>query len=130
MRMVHLSTSDSGGGAFRAAHRLHSGLTRLGHDSKMLVLKRGSGDDAVWALRPRQDLVRRWRRKLRARRIHADYERYRPTIPAGVEPFSDSRSPYPELASQIPPCDVVNLHWIGGLLDWSSFFASIDVPIV
>lgn len=130
MRIVHVSTSDSGGGAFRAAQRLHSGLKRLGHDSKMLVLKAGSGDDAVTALKPRQDFVGRWRRKLRARRIHADYERYRPTIPPGVEPFSDSRSPYPELASQIPSCDVINLHWIGGFLDWASFFRSIDVPIV
>ena len=32
MRIVHLSTSDSGGGAFRAAFRLHTGLRRLGHE--------------------------------------------------------------------------------------------------
>jgi hypothetical protein len=37
MRLIHLSTSDSAGGAARAAYRVHSGLLRLGHDSRMLV---------------------------------------------------------------------------------------------
>jgi hypothetical protein len=32
MRIVHLSTSDVGGGAARAAYRLHTGLLRLGVD--------------------------------------------------------------------------------------------------
>jgi len=131
MRVVHVSTSDSGGGAFRAAFRLHTGLRRLGVDSKMLVLKAGSGDPNVIALKPRQDFFARLSRKRRARRIHADYEAYRPTIPAGVEPFSDDRSPYPEGVEQLPACDVINLHWIGGFLDWQSFFKSApDVPIV
>ena len=133
MRIVHLSTSDSGGGAFRAAYRLHTGLRRLGHDSKMLVLKRGSGDDAVLALKPRQDLIGRWSRKLRARRIHKDYDRYRPTLPPGIEPFSDCRTEYrDEVVAQLPDCDLINLHWIGGFLDWPSFFRTYPkhVPLV
>jgi glycosyltransferase involved in cell wall biosynthesis len=131
MRVVHISTSDSGGGAARAAFRLHSGLRRLGVDSKMLVLKRGSSDDAVIALQPRRDFIGRNLRTWRARKIWRDYEQYRPTIPSGVELFSDSRTPYRELVSQIPPCDVINLHWIGGFLDWRSFFARAPrVPIV
>src|SRR3954466_8854698 len=132
MRVVHLSTSDSGGGAFRAAYRLHTGLRRLGHDSKMLVLKRGSSDENSVALKPRQDLISRWQRKIRARKIWRDYEQYRPTIPPGVEPFSDDRTPYTELVDQIPPCDVINLHWVGGLLDWLSCSKSIlhSIPLV
>ena len=90
MRIVHLSTSNSGGGAFRAAYRLHSGLRRLEHDSRMLVLKRGTSDDTVTAFKPRQDFIGRQLRKLRGRRIYRDYEAYRPTIPNGIEPFSDS----------------------------------------
>jgi glycosyltransferase involved in cell wall biosynthesis len=131
MQIVHLSTSDSGGGAFRAAYRLHSGLRRLGHDSKMLVLRKGTGDEHVIPLKPRQDLLGRFARRRRAGRIWRDYEKYRPTIPAGVEPFTDSRSAFPELVDQLAPCDVINLHWIGGLLDWGSFFARAPhVPIV
>src|SRR3982750_2311370 len=94
MRIVHLSTADSGGGAFRAAFRLHTGLGRLGHQSKMLVAKKGSTDENVAAVRPADDLISHTRRKFRGRRIYRDYERYRPTIPSGVEPFSDDRSIY------------------------------------
>lgn len=131
MKVLHLSTADSGGGAFRAAFRLHTGLRRLGVESKMLVLKAGSGDPNVIALKPRQDFFGRLSRKRRARRIHSDYEQYRATIPPGVEPFSDDRSPYTELVDQIPPCDLINLHWIGGFLDWQSFFKNAPhVPIV
>ena len=134
MRIVHLSTSDSGGGAFRAAFRLHSGLRRLGHDSKMLVLKRGSGDTDVIALRPRRDFFGRTARQFRARRIGRDYDGYRATLPAGIEPFSDDRSEHAgEIVRQLPPCDVINLHWVGGgFLDHPSFFAGYpkNVPLV
>ncbi|MEA2735826.1 MAG: hypothetical protein QOE14_2277 [Humisphaera sp.] len=133
MRIVHLSTSDSGGGAFRAAFRLHTGLKRLGHHSKMLVMRKASGDDDVIALRPRQDFFGRLRRKIRARRIWRDYDKYRPTLPPGIEPFSDDRSEHAgEIVRQLPDCDVINLHWVGGFLDWQSFFASYPhhVPLV
>src|SRR5688500_5429438 len=103
MKVVHLSTCDSGAGAFRAARRLHSGLRRLGVDSKMLVLKRGSGDDSVIAFKPRQDFIGRNLRKWRARKIWRDFEKYRPTIPPGVELFSDSRSEHEgEIVRQLP----------------------------
>ena len=133
MRILHLSTSDSGGGAFRAAFRLHCGLKRLGHESKMLTMRKGSGDGDVIAFKPRRDLVGTWQRKLRARRIWRDYEQYRPTIPAGVEPFSDDRSEHDgEFLSQLPECDVITLHWVGGFLDWQYFFAGYPkrVPLV
>src|SRR5690349_14539588 len=124
MRIVHLSTGDSGGGAFRAAHRLHTGLRRLGHDSKMLVLRAGSGDENVIALKPRQGRLASWMRKRRAGKIWRDYEKYRPTLPAGIEPFSDDRSTYRrEIVEQLPACDLINLHFVGGgFLDWLSYF--------
>src|SRR5687767_953828 len=133
MRVVHISTSDSGGGAFRAAHRLHSGMRRLGVDSKMLVLKRGSGDENVIPFKPRQDFIGRNLRKWRARKIWHDYEKYRPTIPPGVELFSDCRSEYAgDVVRQLPECDIINLHWVGGFLDYASFFEGYlkHVPLV
>src|SRR5687768_4889756 len=132
MRIVHLSTSDSGGGAFRAAFRLHTGLRRLGHDSKMLVMRKGSGDGNVIAFKPRHDFVGRWQRKLRARRIWRDYEKYRPTLPSGIEPFSDDRSEHAgEVVRQIPECDVITLHWVGGFVDFRhTLIAAPEVPLV
>src|SRR5205823_3191744 len=100
----------------------------------MLVLRKGSGDENVLALRPRQDFLARQLRRLRARKIWRDYEKYRPTIPPGVEPFSDCRSEHGnEVVSQMPKCDVINLHWIGGFLDWFSFFKALyadSIPAV
>lgn len=44
MKVLMLNTSDSGGGAARAAYRLHSGLRSIGVDSGMLVQSK-NGDD-------------------------------------------------------------------------------------
>jgi glycosyltransferase involved in cell wall biosynthesis len=99
----------------------------------MLVLRRGSGDEFVRALRPRQDFFGRMARKRRARRIWRDYEHYRPTIPPGVELFSDDRSEHAgALLGQLPECDLINLHWVAGLLDHETFFAGYPrhVPLV
>lgn len=49
MKSLLLSTSDIEGGAARAAYRLHQGLLRIGHDSKMLVRARFSGQKTVLA---------------------------------------------------------------------------------
>jgi hypothetical protein len=37
MNLLHLSTSDLGGGAARSAYRLHQGLQAIGLTSRMLV---------------------------------------------------------------------------------------------
>jgi len=40
MRILHISSSDTAGGAALAAYRLHAELRRQGMDSQMLVLTR------------------------------------------------------------------------------------------
>jgi glycosyltransferase involved in cell wall biosynthesis len=132
MRIVHLSTSDTAGGAARAAFRLHTGLKRLGHQSTMLVLRRVGKDPDVKAFRSPADLVSRVRMKLRARRIDKDLAKYEPR-PAGFEMFSDDRSPIAEhVAKQIPPCDLINLHWVSDYIDHEHLFPLLprDVPLV
>jgi glycosyltransferase involved in cell wall biosynthesis len=133
MRIVHLSTSDVGGGAARAAYRLHTGLLRLGVDSRMLVLKRQSGDPTVTKLTFATDLLTRFRRSRRAAKIRGDFQIYKPTLPADFEWFSDDRSePGYDLMRQLPECDLINLHWVGGLIDHQIFFSHLPkgVPIV
>lgn len=133
MRIVHLSTNDVSGGAARAAFRVHTGLRRLGHDSRMIVLRKTSPDDAVTPLRPRTDLAGKWLRNFRKRRIHRDFARYAATRPAGFELFSDDRTDHAgQLLRQIPECDVINLHWVAGLVDYQHFFSGIPakMPVV
>ncbi len=47
MKVVHLAYADGGGGAFKAAYRIHRGLVSLGLDSTMLVSRRLSSDPTV-----------------------------------------------------------------------------------
>ena len=47
MKVVHLSTADANGGAFKAAYRIHHGLANLGLDSTMLVSRRLTSDPLV-----------------------------------------------------------------------------------
>lgn len=47
MKIVHLAYADGGGGACKAAHRIHRGLRDLGVDSTMLVARRVTGDADV-----------------------------------------------------------------------------------
>ncbi|MGB7161393.1 MAG: glycosyltransferase family 4 protein [Tepidisphaeraceae bacterium] len=133
MRILHLSTSDSTGGAARAAYRLHSGLKRLGHQSTMLVLRRGSKDPDVAQFKIPNDLGSRVRGRLRARRIRKDFEKYAATRPAGYEQFSDDRTPFAgAIVPQLLPCDVINLHWVAQYLDHEHFFTNVPkhIPIV
>ncbi|HEV2292220.1 MAG TPA: glycosyltransferase family 4 protein [Tepidisphaeraceae bacterium] len=133
MRILHLSTSDSNGGAARAAFRLHTGLKRLGHDSSMLVLRAGSKDPAVARFEPAPGVVSRLGRSIRARRINRDHRQYQPKRPPGLELFNDDRSPIAgELADQLPACDLINLHWVAEYVDHEHFFPRLpkDVPVV
>jgi glycosyltransferase involved in cell wall biosynthesis len=133
LRVVHLSTSDSGGGAARAAFRLHTGLRRLGVDSYMLVEERKSDDPHVTKFRPPDGLMSRLRRRARRARISSDSTKY-PNRPASLDWFSDDRTPYGgHVAAQLPPADVINLHWVAGFVDYEGFFPAagrLGVPLV
>ena len=121
------------GGAARAAYRLHKGLQRAGHESVMVVAARTSDDPTVVAFEKPMDLFSLVRRGLRQLRIHRDFMRYRNSRPHGYELFSDDRSSYSAtLLDQIPACQVINLHWIPGLVDYGTFFARVphSTPVV
>ena len=57
MNVLHISDSDTGGGAARTAWTIHTGLRRLGHGSRMLVGRPLSGDEDVRSIK-RNDLWR------------------------------------------------------------------------
>src|ERR687883_579943 len=57
MNVLHISDSDTGGGAARTAWTIHTGLRRLGHGSRMLVGRPLSGDEDVRSIK-RSDLWR------------------------------------------------------------------------
>ena len=50
LKVLSVSTSDTGGGAPRAAYRIHQGVRKLGVDSRMFVKNKGTKDANVIAL--------------------------------------------------------------------------------
>ncbi len=134
MRILHLSTFDTAGGAARSAYRLHEGLGRVGVTSKMFVLRASAGRPDIVSFRPpaglRSRLMRAIRRELRKRQMQP----YRKTRSRGVDRFSTDRADYlfREMADQLPGHDILHLHWTTGLVDCPSFFASLNpgVPVV
>jgi glycosyltransferase involved in cell wall biosynthesis len=115
LRVTQVSTTDVRGGAARAAHRLHRMLGPAGVLSHMLVAQRFSDDPDVVEYNPfspAPSVMGRTFFRL-CRRLH------RPSIHKAGAYFSPdwSLSGW-RLLSQLPECDVVNLHWVADLLDY------------
>jgi glycosyltransferase involved in cell wall biosynthesis len=127
MKILHVSTDDIYGGAARAAYRLHAALAHLGQASQMLVLRQRTTDPAVTRFEYPMELRARLRRRVRRWRIARAAARYREMRPPGAELFNDDRSEHgAAVIEQLPPADVLNLHWIANFVDLPTFLA--DVP--
>jgi glycosyltransferase involved in cell wall biosynthesis len=128
LRVTQISTTDVRGGAARAAHRLHRTLRTAGISSHMLVAQRFGNDPDVLEYNPFAPaptilghaffrLSRRWHRP--------------PVNKAGAYFTPDWTLTGWRLLSQLPPTDVVNLHWVADLLDYRSLPPLAErVPIV
>lgn len=134
MRIVHLNPTDSTGGAARAVHRLHSGLRAIGEDSTLYVLVRLLDEPHVVDFKVTdQRPLAKLRRRLRKWRVARDFARYRRSRPPGMWLFSDDRAEHGvEVARQLPPCDVLNLHAMDGRIDYDGFFGALPhgLPVV
>lgn len=130
MKILHLSTSDSDGGAARATYRLHSGLKQQGIESRMFVRDKNIDNEDIVRYKYPNGL-RKAKYKYRKFLIENDFKRYRTTRPGGFEVFSDDRSPLTTgFPSQLPNADIYNMHWISGFVDLPTFFKSNDKPVL
>ena len=127
MKIVHVNTFDTLGGAARSAYRLHQGLRAIGEDSTMFVREAYSNDPSVTEMQNSRDFLDRACRRIRKQRIARDFQRYRSTRPAGFEPFQDCRSQARfDFLRELPACDILNLHWVANsFLDYESFFSRV-----
>ena len=107
MKVLHISTFDTAGGAAIAAYRLHRGLQNISVDSQMLVRAKFSDDKAV--VMPKTDLGKSTAR-LRANldslplRFYHDVD-YHAFSPQWVLDGIASQ------VAQLTP-NVINLHWV------------------
>lgn len=133
MRITHVNTYDVSGGAARAAYRLHQGLQKIGHESRMFVLDKRSRDPNITLYEPAKDLWSRIKRTIRQRSLGNAIRKYLPGAPPEVAYFSNDRTPLDgEPWEHLPDCDVVQLHWTFGFLDYRAFFSSLKAgtPVV
>jgi len=126
LRITHLTTYDSTGGAARAAYRLHSGLRIIGKESRVFTLHKELDDATIIRFDPPRDFLSRARRGTRRRLL----ERLGRSIASRIDTgsfFSDNRSQHGAAAvlRQLPPTDVLNLHWVAGFIDCREFFRKI-----
>lgn len=125
MKLIHLSHTDGGAGAGRAAYRIHQSMLRLGLDSRMLVADKRTNDPTVSGLK-RDGLSRarlcEWLEAKRGLRLAADSHVL--FSPAGCSQFDAAAHPAVQTA------DVVSLYWINGGFIAPETLARIGKPLL
>ncbi|PAX60070.1 glycosyltransferase family 4 protein [Brunnivagina elsteri] len=128
MKVLHLSTYDTRGGAAKAAYRLYNGLENMGVNSQMLVQVKFSNDSSV--ITTGSKIVQKFP-KLRPRLDSFPKLFFRSSDPTKITPFSLQWLPnsIESKVAEIAP-DVINLHWISGGLINIETIAKLNKPIV
>ncbi|MEB3215436.1 MAG: glycosyltransferase family 4 protein [Nostocales cyanobacterium 94392] len=125
MKILHLSTGDIDGGAFRGAYWLHQGLIEAGCDSKMLVSRKKSDDFTVIA--PENKLYHLINILIsRLDRIPLLFYKNR-TYNSFSHSWISSK-----INQQVQNCnpDIINLHWINGGFVKPESLVNFRKPIV
>jgi glycosyltransferase involved in cell wall biosynthesis len=125
MKVVLLNSSDSEGGAARAAYRLHQGLQGIGVSSQMLVKNKSSGDRNVVSS---QNSIANKFDKIISTLSNSPLRLYPERNPVifSTEWLPDS---LPGQVAKIEP-DIINLHWVcGGYLQVESI-PKFNQPLV
>lgn len=126
LKVLSVCTSDSGGGASRAAYRIHQGVRNLGVDSRMFVKNKHNSDSTVVSLDefiPQNPLYKSFdwtRNKVKNKLQHARWNRY----PEREQIFmSDLRGTDLHGALRKLDYDVLHLHWFN-----NRFVSLQDLP--
>jgi len=125
MKILLVNTFDLYGGAARAAYRLFQGFRRIGSDCTMMVGRKHGDDAHVRALGPVTPAETARMRFLEAE-IRQEMAAY-PVLAGGNGSdtyHSERAAPGEILVRQLPPADVINLHWVRGFVDYTAFFGS------
>jgi glycosyltransferase involved in cell wall biosynthesis len=114
LKVLHISTGDSGGGAARAAYRIHRAQVEYGIDSRMRVLQRGTADKRVTVGMPSFSITSRVAQKLYRRWLGYTRRGWHTDNPI-LHTFGDiGAGLVKELNAS--DADILNLHWISGML--------------
>ncbi len=127
MKILHISTGDSEGGAARAAYRIHRALTEFGINNRMRVLHCGTGDKHVVAGAPQRSVTTKLVEKLYIRCISHTQRRWF-TDNSVLHTFGQIGA---RLVDELNASDanLLNLHWISNMLSVADI-GRLKKPIV
>lgn len=145
VKIVHISTADSGGAGL-AAYRVHRALLAQGIDSNMLVATKSINDDTVIQASPSPHylyqqpsffVTRKIKKTLRRRGLfltrmeHIQHEMDALSKSHPDVFFTSSVSVY-DLSQHplVQQADIIHLHWVQNFLNYDTFFDNIKKPIV
>lgn len=132
MKVLHLSSFDTAGGAARGAYWQHQGLIELGVDSRMLVRFKGSIDLSITKVLPNQKtfprikrvLKRKYDESLKKRKLRKDRQ--------SEFIMDESDLSTSDIQEQIAHADVINIHYCEGFLSIHGLLEMIprEKPVV
>ena len=139
MKIVHLSTYDTGG-ATTAAQRINRALQKNGVYSTHLVgLKNNASSAVTKFVQPDPIGLDKLKQKgirianelkitKNTNRVNHDFLKNKPKgFEMFTSPFSNLN---PENHPLVKKADIVHLHWVAEFVDYENFFKNIDKPIV
>ena len=132
MKVLHI-IPGFGGGAGLCCLRLHSALSAMGVDSKVLAAENSIGADGVYEAGNLKYKLYRLLGKVsgklglcftdddKVRRLSRENNGFY-TLPTSVIDISEH--------PLVRQADVIHLHWINGFVDYPSFFRKVNKPVV
>ena len=142
MKVLHITTSDSGGAGL-CVLRIHKSLLELGVDSKVLVAKKRSDLPTVFQAEesglntyvpPKNSIIMKFEKVMRRRgQFLNKLEQYQRSVACleGKALYSFPLSKYDlSIHPLVEEADVVHLHWVANFLDYPTFFSKVEKPIV
>lgn len=129
MKILHINTHDTGGAA-TACRRIHLGLLERGVDSKVLYLKKTKNVKETYQFPvPKESIFTRIKNKVIKKFFNKKslLDKYRGTY----EIFSMPQSPYDITEHPLyKEADIIQLNWVSGFLDETTFFQKNTKPVV
>lgn len=133
IKVLSVNTSDTKGGAARAAYRIHQGVQTLGVDSRMFVKYKQQKDDSIISLdefTPKNFFFKIFDwicQKVKNKIQHYKWGKY----PNRSKLYlSDSRGTNTFKKLEKLDCDILHLHWINQRFIKLSDLAKVNKPIV
>jgi glycosyltransferase involved in cell wall biosynthesis len=128
LSITQISSTDCRGGAAKAAYRLHRALAGVVGRSRMFVAQRFGSDLEVIEhnpARPGPVALGRMLFQIGRRLNHVPQDKT-------FAYFSSDRAPTGRrFASQLPPSDLINLHWVADMMDYRALPALAErAPLV